>query len=59
MRAYLNEIGAKLPEGSQKSLDEELEEIVKSCHYCFSGDIPEEDIEKFLNSVVSVLIVVS
>ena len=60
LRAYLKEVGAEISmERSPKGLEDDLHKIIGVCDTCFSSEATEPEVEALLNSIVSVLIVVS
>lgn len=60
LRAYLKEVGAEISvERSPKGLEDDLHKIIGVCDTCFSSEATEVEVEALLNSIVSVLIVVS
>lgn len=60
LRAYLKEVGAEISmERSPKGLEDDLHKIIGVCDTAFSSEATEAEVEALLNSIVSVLIVVS
>lgn len=56
LRSYLKTLGAEISEEkSPKGIEDDLHKIIGVCDACFK-DCPEQDIEKTLNSIVSILI---
>jgi translation initiation factor 3 subunit M len=56
LRCYLKSLGAEISEEkSPKGIEDDLHKIIGVCDACFK-DCSEQDIEKTLNSIVSILI---
>ncbi|CAB3363175.1 Hypothetical predicted protein [Cloeon dipterum] len=56
LRSYLNHVGAEISEEmSPKGIEDDLHKIIGVCDACFK-DSPDADVEKTLNSIVSILI---
>lgn len=60
LRAYLKEVGAEIStERSPKGLEDDLHKIIGVSDTAFASQSTEAEVEALLNSIVSVLIVVS
>lgn len=61
LRKYFNEKGAEIsPELSSKGIEDDMHKIIGVCDATFNcADVPESEVESSLNSIVSVLMVVS
>jgi len=56
LRSFLKSLGAEISEEkSSKGIEDDLHKIIGVCDACFK-DVSEADVEKTLNSIVSILI---
>ena len=60
LRSYLHEKGAEISEEcSSKGLEDDMHKIIGVCDATFNNpEVPEQEVESTLNSIVSVLMVV-
>lgn len=59
LRVYLKELGAEITEEkSPKGIEDDLHKIIGVCDACFKEG-SEQEVEKVLNDIVSIMVVVS